>query len=184
MIILHSWAKRRTRRRVRDRPPGDDDDESFLSLVILASATYRFFKHIENRAVAKLVLKDRVRPHARPEGTVYRIIPEDPIVAPSFSDLQLNSTGLSVNVLAGGRREVPTCGFPMRSTLRQSVVLDNQPPSALLLPFLEAAQQQMVPSPPPSVNYSPLCPSPTRQPTHPFPIDRCEHSACRRDHLK
>lgn len=59
-----------------------------MSLVIRSTAMYRFFKYIENREVAKLVLKDRglkkirmgiegypthkekvrCRPRARPEG--------------------------------------------------------------------------------------------------------------------
>ena len=60
----------------------------YFFLVIWSTAMYRFFKYIENREVAKLVLKDRglkkirmgiegypthkekvrCRPHARPEG--------------------------------------------------------------------------------------------------------------------
>lgn len=62
----------------------------FLYLVIRSTAMYRFFKYIENREVAKLVLKDRglkkirmgiegypthkekvrCRPRARPEGNL------------------------------------------------------------------------------------------------------------------
>jgi BTB/POZ domain-containing protein 10 len=63
----------------------------FSYLVIRSTAMYRFFKYIENREVAKLVLKDRglkkirmgiegypthkekvrCRPRARPEGTQF-----------------------------------------------------------------------------------------------------------------
>jgi BTB/POZ domain-containing protein 10 len=64
---------------------------AFVYLVIRSTAMYRFFKYIENREVAKLVLKDRglkkirmgiegypthkekvrCRPRARPEGNKF-----------------------------------------------------------------------------------------------------------------
>ena len=88
MIILRNSAKKKIKLKVRSMARDQPGKTIFLPLVIRSTAMYRFFKYIENREVAKLVLKDRglkkirmgiegypthkekvrCRPRARPEG--------------------------------------------------------------------------------------------------------------------
>ena len=87
MIIHHNLDKRKIKLKVKCLSKQLDNILMF-ALVIRSTAMYRFFKYIENREVAKLVLKDRglkkirmgiegypthkekvrCRPRARPEG--------------------------------------------------------------------------------------------------------------------
>ena len=97
---------------------------------------YRFFKYIENREVAKLVLKDRglkkirmgiegypthkekvrCRPRARPEGRKRTSRTRLSItVVVLASHLQLHSTAISSHVLGEGRSQVSTRGLSMRT---------------------------------------------------------------------
>ena len=87
MIILLNWVKKKIKLKVKaKRDELEPSDDAFV--VIRSTAMYRFFKYVENREVAKLVLKDRglkkirmgiegypthkekvrCRPGARPEG--------------------------------------------------------------------------------------------------------------------
>ena len=88
MITHHNSAKKKIKLKVRLIARDGVDATLSLCLVIRSTAIYRFFKYIENREVAKLVLKDRglkkirmgiegypthkekvrCRPRARPEG--------------------------------------------------------------------------------------------------------------------
>lgn len=88
MITHHNSVKKKIKLKVRPMAEDGADTTLSLCLVIRSTAIYRFFKYIENREVAKLVLKDRglkkirmgiegypthkekvrCRPRARPEG--------------------------------------------------------------------------------------------------------------------
>ena len=88
MIILLKWVKKKTKLRVNLIVLFVFHFSHHHCLVIRSTAMYRFFKYVENREVAKLVLKDRglkkirmgiegypthkekvrCRPGARPEG--------------------------------------------------------------------------------------------------------------------
>ena len=105
-------------------------------LVIRSTSMYRFFKYIENREVAKLVLKDRglkkirmgiegypthkekvrCRPRARPEGKTslgFHFERTNTAVLVLPSHLQLHSTAVSSHVLGERRSTVAPCRLPV-----------------------------------------------------------------------
>jgi len=139
-----------------DYPPqmGQEEDKA---QIIRSTAMYRFFKYIENREVAKLVLKDRglkkirmgiegypthkekvrCRPRARPEA-IYSYI-QRPFIRMSWEKEEAKSRHVDFQCVRS--RSVNSL-FDTTD--------DNQSSSALLLPFLEAAHQQQILPPPPS----------------------------------
>jgi BTB/POZ domain-containing protein 10 len=137
-----------------DYPPqlGQEEDKA---QIIRSTAMYRFFKYIENREVAKLVLKDRglkkirmgiegypthkekvrCRPRARPEA-IYSYI-QRPFLRMSWEKEEAKSRHVDFQCV--------------RSRSVNSLIDANDDQSsghALLFPFLEAAQNQIIPPPP------------------------------------
>ncbi|CAF1088060.1 unnamed protein product [Rotaria sordida] len=136
-----------------DYPPqlGQEEDKA---QIIRSTSMYRFFKYIENREVAKLVLKDRglkkirmgiegypthkekvrCRPRARPEA-IYSYI-QRPFLRMSWEKEEARS------------RHVDFQCVRSRSVNSLFDSNDDNSNNALLLPFLEAAHNQMIPPPP------------------------------------
>ncbi|CAF4994390.1 unnamed protein product [Rotaria sp. Silwood1] len=136
-----------------DYPPqlGQEEDKA---QIIRSTSMYRFFKYIENREVAKLVLKDRglkkirmgiegypthkekvrCRPRARPEA-IYSYI-QRPFLRMSWEKEEAKS------------RHVDFQCVRSRSVNSLFDSNDDNSNNGLLLPFLEAAQHQMIPPPP------------------------------------
>ncbi|CAF4730570.1 unnamed protein product [Rotaria socialis] len=137
-----------------DYPPQLCQEED-KAQIIRSTAIYRFFKYIENREVAKLVLKDRglkkirmgiegypthkekvrCRPRARPEA-IYSYI-QRPFLRMSWEKEEAKS------------RHVDFQCVRSRSVNSLIDVNDDQNSgNALPFPFLEIAQNQMIPPPP------------------------------------
>jgi BTB/POZ domain-containing protein 10 len=149
-----------------DYPPqlGQEEDKA---QIIRSTAMYRFFKYIENREVAKLVLKDRglkkirmgiegypthkekvrCRPRARPEA-IYSYI-QRPFLRMSWEKEEAKSRHVDFQCVRS--RSV--------NSLFDSNDDNNNSNNALLLPFLEAAQNQIIPPPPSPRELFPALPS-------------------------
>ncbi|CAF0800842.1 unnamed protein product [Adineta steineri] len=137
-----------------DYPPqlGQEEDKA---QIIRSTAMYRFFKYIENREVAKLVLKDRglkkirmgiegypthkekvrCRPRARPEA-IYSYI-QRPFLRMSWEKEEAKSRHVDFQCV--------------RSRSVNSLIDANDDQSsgnAVLLQFLESTQNQIIPPPP------------------------------------
>ncbi|CAF3300045.1 unnamed protein product [Rotaria socialis] len=147
-----------------DYPPqlGQEEDKA---QIIRSTSMYRFFKYIENREVAKLVLKDRglkkirmgiegypthkekvrCRPRARPEA-IYSYI-QRPFIRMSWEKEEAKS------------RHVDFQCVRSRSVNSLFDSNDDNSNNGLLLPFLEAAQNQMIPPPPSPRELFPALPS-------------------------
>lgn len=107
------------------------------SQTVFSTAMYRFFKYIENRDVAKQVMKERAlkkvrlgiesyptniekikkRPGGRAEvSRQYKLVSFKPFTCLflfSSGDLQLRSTTISTHVMGEGGGQEPTCWFSM-----------------------------------------------------------------------
>ncbi|UJR09019.1 hypothetical protein I4U23_013268 [Adineta vaga] len=152
-----------------DYPPqlGQEEDKA---QIIRSTSMYRFFKYIENREVAKLVLKDRglkkirmgiegypthkekvrCRPRARPEA-IYSYI-QRPFLRLSWEKEEAKSRHVDFQCVRS--RSVNSLFDSNDDTTNSN--------NAFLLPFLEAAQQQVIPPPPSPRELFPALP--------PFPL--------------
>ncbi|UJR37194.1 hypothetical protein I4U23_029902 [Adineta vaga] len=137
-----------------DYPPqlGQEEDKA---QIIRSTAMYRFFKYIENREVAKLVLKDRglkkirmgiegypthkekvrCRPRARPEA-IYSYI-QRPFIRMSWEKEEAKSRHVDFQCV--------------RSRSVNSLIDvndDSTSGNTILFPFIESTQNQIIPPPP------------------------------------
>ncbi|CAF1674267.1 unnamed protein product [Adineta ricciae] len=148
-----------------DYPPqlGQEEDKA---QIIRSTSMYRFFKYIENREVAKLVLKDRglkkirmgiegypthkekvrCRPRARPEA-IYSYI-QRPFLRMSWEKEEAKSRHVDFQCVRS--RSV--------NSLFDSNDDNSNSNNAFILPFLEAAQNQVIPPPPSSRELFPALP--------------------------